>query len=211
MKLAPENFIVKFSFFAISASGRALVIITMLNRTCAALFAIYNVQFPLFSSPYLARPFSFSPSFHCSGEALESFNSDNTRQHISFYRPSDTYFPLTTCPALVVYRSLRQMFNLNFLLFKLSLFFCAASLASAIPIARRHFNIGSLSSSPPPRRYGIGQYGSFSGLNLQVNDINILQFALMLEVHFVLIRGLHHRLSKLCSIPKGFLNSVLRK
>ena len=55
--------------------------------------------------------------------------------------------------------------------------------ALATPIVPRTFDVGQLGSSPPPPEFGIAQYGSFEQLNLQVNDFNILQVALMLEVH----------------------------
>jgi hypothetical protein len=50
------------------------------------------------------------------------------------------------------------------------------------PVSKRSFDVGSLSATPPQQGLGVGQFGSLSGLNLQVNDVNILQFALMLEV-----------------------------
>jgi hypothetical protein len=53
------------------------------------------------------------------------------------------------------------------------------------PVSKRSFDVGSLSATPPPQGMGVGQFGSMQGLNLQVNDVNILQFALMLEVCIV--------------------------
>jgi hypothetical protein len=47
---------------------------------------------------------------------------------------------------------------------------------------RDNFNVGQLSSTPPSPGFGVGQFGSFNNLQLLVNDVNILQFALMLEV-----------------------------
>ena len=69
-------------------------------------------------------------------------------------------------------------------LVKLCSFFGLAGLAIAAPISKRHFDVGHLSSQPPPQNYGIGSWGSFSNFQLgSVNDVDILQFALMLEVH----------------------------
>lgn len=56
------------------------------------------------------------------------------------------------------------------------------SLVISSPVSKRSFDIGSLSSTPPQQGLGVGQFGSYKSLNLQVNDVNILQFALMLEV-----------------------------
>ena len=55
-------------------------------------------------------------------------------------------------------------------------------LAAAAPLAKRTFDVGSLSTSPPSGELGVGQFGQMGSVNLQVNDVNILQFALMLEV-----------------------------
>ena len=60
---------------------------------------------------------------------------------------------------------------------------------STSPVNKRGYNIGQLSQTPPPPGFGVGQYGSFNNVQLQVNDVNILQFALMLEVRLPL--GLH--------------------
>ena len=58
-----------------------------------------------------------------------------------------------------------------------------AGLAVSSPITKRGFNIGKLSPSPPPNNFGVGQFGSFNQFSLgQVSDVDILQFALMLEV-----------------------------
>lgn len=59
-----------------------------------------------------------------------------------------------------------------------------AGLAASAPLAKRTsgFNLPSLSSTPPSSGLGVGQFGSMGSINLQVNDVNILQFALMLEV-----------------------------
>jgi hypothetical protein len=53
------------------------------------------------------------------------------------------------------------------------------------PVSKRGFDVGSLSTTPPQQGMGVGQFGSLSALKLQVNDVNILQFALMLEVCIV--------------------------
>jgi hypothetical protein len=65
---------------------------------------------------------------------------------------------------------------------KWSSFLGFAGLAASAPLAKRSFNLGSLSTTPPPSELGVGQFGSMGSVNLQVNDVNILQFALMLEV-----------------------------
>jgi hypothetical protein len=57
-----------------------------------------------------------------------------------------------------------------------------AGLAASAPLAKRTFNVGTLSTSPPSGELGVAQFGQMSQVNLQVNDVNILQFALMLEV-----------------------------
>lgn len=57
-----------------------------------------------------------------------------------------------------------------------------AGLAASAPLAKRTFDVGSLSTSPPSGELGVGQFGQMGQVNLQVNDVNILQFALMLEV-----------------------------
>ena len=57
-----------------------------------------------------------------------------------------------------------------------------AGLAASAPLAKRTFDIGTLSTSPPSGELGVGQFGQIGQVNLQVNDVNILQFALMLEV-----------------------------
>jgi hypothetical protein len=69
-------------------------------------------------------------------------------------------------------------------LVKLFSFFGLAGLAIASPISKRHYDVGKLSSQPPPKNYGVGNWGSFNNFQLgSVNDVDILQFALMLEVH----------------------------
>jgi hypothetical protein len=70
----------------------------------------------------------------------------------------------------------------------LSSVFAFIGLAIAAPLnvaplaKRQNFDIGQLSQSPPSPGFGVGQYGSLSDVKLVVNDVNILQFALMLEV-----------------------------
>lgn len=65
---------------------------------------------------------------------------------------------------------------------KWSSFFGLAGLAASAPLAKRDFSLGSLSTSAPSSELGVGQFGSLNSVNLQVTDVNILQFALMLEV-----------------------------
>jgi len=71
---------------------------------------------------------------------------------------------------------------------KLSSVFAFVGLTLAAPVShapitkREEFNIGSLSPTPPNKGFGVGEFGSFNNLKLQVNDVNILQFALMLEI-----------------------------
>ena len=71
---------------------------------------------------------------------------------------------------------------MHFSLLKWSSFLGLAGLAASAPLAKRTFNLPSLSSTPPTSGLGVGQFGSMGSVNLQVNDVNILQFALMLEV-----------------------------
>jgi hypothetical protein len=60
-----------------------------------------------------------------------------------------------------------------------------AGLAVSAPLLERsQYNVGHLSHNPPPKGFGQGQYGSYQGFQVKnVNDVNILQFALMLEVN----------------------------
>jgi hypothetical protein len=69
-------------------------------------------------------------------------------------------------------------------LVKLFSLFGLAGLAISAPISKRHFDCGQLSSQRPSHNYGVGNYGSFNNFQLgSVNDVDILQFALMLEVN----------------------------
>ena len=71
---------------------------------------------------------------------------------------------------------------MHFSLVKLTSFLGLASLAVSAPLTKRgHFNCGQLSEQPPSR-HNVGKYGDFNNFKLQVSDVNILQFALMLEV-----------------------------
>src|SRR5579859_6945384 len=56
------------------------------------------------------------------------------------------------------------------------------SLARAVSLERRAYQLPSLSTTPPAKGFGVGQFGSFKDVKFNVNDPNILQFALMLEV-----------------------------
>ena len=69
-----------------------------------------------------------------------------------------------------------------FSLLKWSTLLGLAGLAVSAPVSKRGFDRGHLSKTPPSSGFGIGQYGSFSSFSPQVSDVNILQFALMLEV-----------------------------
>lgn len=72
---------------------------------------------------------------------------------------------------------------MHFSLVQLATFLGLASLAVSVPLTKRdHYDCGQLSQQPPPSGKGQGNFGDYSNFNLQVNDINILQFALMLEV-----------------------------
>lgn len=65
----------------------------------------------------------------------------------------------------------------------LSLLGLAGLAASTSLLERGNFDVGHLSSSPPPHNFGQQNYGGYNGFQIQnVNDVNILQFALMLEV-----------------------------
>ena len=68
--------------------------------------------------------------------------------------------------------------------FKILLSLGLAGLAASAPLLERgHYDIGKLSHNAPPHGFGEGRYGSYHGFQVQnVDDVNILQFALMLEV-----------------------------
>lgn len=59
-----------------------------------------------------------------------------------------------------------------------------ASVAFSSPVFRRgqHHDCGQLSKSRPSKGYGQAKFGDYSNFAVQSNDVNILQFALMLEV-----------------------------
>lgn len=66
-------------------------------------------------------------------------------------------------------------------------FFGLVGLAASAPTSKRGFYMSKPSQSPPPSNFGVGSYGSFNQFSLsQVNDVDILQFALMLEVSHLL-------------------------
>jgi len=68
--------------------------------------------------------------------------------------------------------------------FKILLSLGLAGLAASAPLLERgHHDVGQLSHNPPRHGYGEGKFGSYHGFQVQnVDDVNILQFALMLEV-----------------------------
>jgi len=65
-----------------------------------------------------------------------------------------------------------------------------AGLAACAPLlGRGHHGIGHLSHNAPRHGFGEGKFGSYHGFQVQnVDDVNILQFALMLEVDHPLSR-----------------------
>jgi hypothetical protein len=72
---------------------------------------------------------------------------------------------------------------------KIILFFLLLESAFCAPVSkllgkRDNYPIGQLSTTPPTPGYGLAHYGDFNNVQLQVNDVNILQFALMLEVRW---------------------------
>jgi hypothetical protein len=97
---------------------------------------------------------------------------------------------------------------MRFLVFNFLFLFLLGSTYST-PISKRHFNAGKLSSNPPSKGFGQAQYGEFNNFNPQINDVNILQFALMLEVNILAKAAECFRLNKRYSINKPSRNSVL--
>jgi hypothetical protein len=71
---------------------------------------------------------------------------------------------------------------MHFSLLKLVTVLGLASLAVSIPLTKRdHHDCGDLSDKRPSR--SAGKFGDYKDFKLKgANDINILQFALMLEV-----------------------------